>query len=70
VSVLQLNFIKLKIALNDCCGAPPLVCVELVASPFWLESVVVVDMLACCSFISTMLSKVACSTATMMVGRA
>jgi hypothetical protein len=55
---------------GDWCGSHPLVWVELVPPPFWLELAVVVDILACCSWISGMLSKVGCSTSSAMVGRA
>jgi hypothetical protein len=41
-----------------------------VPPPFWSESAAVVDMLACCSWISGMLLKVGCSMASVMVGRA
>jgi hypothetical protein len=55
---------------GDWCGAPPLVWVELVPPPFWLEPIVVVDMLVGCNWISRMLSKVGCSVTLVMVGRA
>jgi hypothetical protein len=53
----------------DWCGAPPLVWVELVPPPLWLEPAAVVDMLTSCSWNSGMLSKVGCSTSSAMVGR-
>jgi hypothetical protein len=53
---------------GDWCGAPPLVWVELVPPPFWLEPAIVVDMLGCCSWISGMLSKVGCFVVSTMVG--
>jgi hypothetical protein len=55
---------------GDWCGAPSLVWVELVPPTFWLEPAAMVDMLSCCSWIFGMLSKVACSAASVMVGRA
>jgi hypothetical protein len=55
---------------GDWYGAPLLVWVELVPPSFWLEPAAVVDMLAGCSWISVMLSKDGCSTASTMVGRA
>jgi hypothetical protein len=54
---------------GDWGGAPPLVCVELPPLPFWLEPATVVHMLVGCSLISEMLSKVGCSTTSVMVGR-
>jgi hypothetical protein len=54
---------------GDWCGAPPLVWVELVPPLFWLEPAMVVDMLAGCSWIFGMLSKVGCSVVSAVVGR-
>jgi hypothetical protein len=41
-----------------------------VSLPLWLEPAAVVDKLADCCWISGMLSKVRCSTVSVMVGRA
>jgi hypothetical protein len=57
---------------GDWCGAPPLVWVELVPSPFWLEPMaVVVDMLlvGLCSWTSGISPKAGCSGPSVMVER-
>jgi hypothetical protein len=55
---------------GDWCAAPPLVWVELVPLPLWLEPATMVDMLASCSLIFGMLSKVGYFAASAMVRRA
>jgi hypothetical protein len=81
IPVLHLDLIELWVVVNDqtkigkgvhgnvWCGSPPLVWVELAASPFWLEPTALVRMLAGWNWTGGMVSKVRCSAPSMMVGR-
>jgi hypothetical protein len=79
ILVLHLDLIELGVVVNDLncegtlndvwSGPPPLVWVELAASPFWLEPTAVVGMLAGCNWTYGIVSEVGCSAPSAMVGR-